>query len=94
MRKIYQVYGQDAHEMTLKLLEAADAIRLVPAGGNVALKPNLVVAGTPEEGATTHAGVLMRLHRILPQPWRRRHKRHRRQLGRRRDHARHAAGRL
>ena len=58
MRKIYQVYGQDAHEMTLKLLEAADAIRLVPAGGNVALKPNLVVAGTPEEGATTHAGVL------------------------------------
>ena len=24
MRKIYQVYGQDAHEMTLKLLEAAD----------------------------------------------------------------------
>ena len=30
----------------------------MPAGGNVALKPNLVVAGTPEEGATTHAGVL------------------------------------
>ncbi len=58
MSKIYQIYGQDAHEMTLKLLEAADAIRLVPAGGSVALKPNLVIAGTPESGAVTHAGVL------------------------------------
>ena len=44
--------------MTLRLLEAAHAIRLVPAGGSVALKPNLVIAGTPESGATTHAGVL------------------------------------
>ena len=58
MAKIYQIYGQDAHDMTMKLLEASDAIRLVPSGGSVALKPNLVVAGTPENGATTHAGVL------------------------------------
>ena len=58
MSKIYQIYGQDAHDMTIKLLEASDAIRLVPSGGSVALKPNLVVAGTPESGATTHAGVL------------------------------------
>ena len=58
MPKIYQIYGQDAHDMTLKLLEASDAIRLVPAGGSVALKPNLVIAGTPESGSTTHAGVL------------------------------------
>lgn len=58
MGKIYQIYGQDAHAMTVKLLEAADAIRLVPQGGSVALKPNLVVAGSPENGATTHAGVL------------------------------------
>ncbi len=58
MGKIYQIYGQDAHEMTLKLLTAADAIRLVPAGGSVALKPNLVIAGTPESGSTTHPGVL------------------------------------
>ena len=58
MANIYQIYGQDAHDMTLKLLEASDAIRLVPAGGSVALKPNLVIAGTPEDGATTHAGVL------------------------------------
>ena len=58
MGKIYQIYGEDAHEMTLRLLEAAGAIDLVPASGSVALKPNLVVAGTPENGATTHAGVL------------------------------------
>lgn len=58
MGKIYQIYGQDAHAMTLELLEAADAIRLVPEGGSVALKPNLVVAAPPEGGATTHAGVL------------------------------------
>ena len=58
MSSIYQIYGQDAHAMTLALLEAANAIQRVPAGGSVALKPNLVVAGTPESGATTHAGVL------------------------------------
>ena len=52
MSKIYQMYGRDAHTMTLRLLEAADAIRLVPAGGSVALKPNLVVAAPPESGAT------------------------------------------
>ena len=58
MSKIYQIYGQDAHDMTQKLLEASDAARLVPPGGSVALKPNLVIAGTPESGSTTHAGVL------------------------------------
>ena len=58
MGKIYQIYGRDAHDMTLRLLEASNAISLVPSGGSVALKPNLVIAGSPEDGATTHAGVL------------------------------------
>ena len=58
MAAIYEIYGRNAHEMTVKLLEAAEAVRLVPAGGSVALKPNLVIAGTPESGATTHPGVL------------------------------------
>ena len=58
MGKIYQIYGQNAHEMTLALLTTSDAITRVPSGGSVALKPNLVIAGTPESGATTHAGVL------------------------------------
>lgn len=58
MSKIWQIYGRDAHEMTRRLLEAANAISLAPKGGSVALKPNLVVADSPENGATTHAGVL------------------------------------
>lgn len=58
MRKIFNIYGKDAHEMTKKLLDASEAFKLVPSSGDVALKPNLVVAGTPERGATTHAGVL------------------------------------
>ena len=58
MSKIYNIYSTDSHAMTLALLEAVDAISLVPSGANVALKPNLVVAGSPDKGATTHAGVL------------------------------------
>ena len=58
MSKIYQIYGQDACGMTRALLEKANAIALVPEGRSVALKPNLVIAGTPESGATTHPGVL------------------------------------
>ena len=58
MSKIWQIYGSDAHKMTLKLLEAADAARLVPAGGSVALKPNLVVSSHPDAGAVTHPGVV------------------------------------
>lgn len=58
MSRIYQIYGRDAHGMTRALLEASEAIRRVPAGGSVALKPNLVIAGSPDSGATTHAGVL------------------------------------
>ncbi len=55
---ITEIFGSDAHEMTLALLEAMDAAVLVPKGGGVALKPNLVIAGTPESGSTTHPGVL------------------------------------
>lgn len=58
MGKIYQIYGRDAHEMTLSLLRASDAVRLVPPGGSVALKPNLVVPDSPENGATTHPGAV------------------------------------
>lgn len=55
---IYQVFGDDAHKMTRQLLEAAKVIERIPKGGSVALKPNLVIAGRPEGGATTHPGVL------------------------------------
>ena len=58
MSKIFNIFGTDSHLMTKNLLIASNAIKLVPPGGNVALKPNLVVAGTPDNGATTHPGVL------------------------------------
>ena len=55
---IWQIHGDDAHDMTLRLLEACEAHRLVPGGGSVALKPNLVLAAEPEGGAVTHPGVV------------------------------------
>ena len=58
MSEIYEIYGTDAHEMTVKLLEAARVSEIVPKDASIALKPNLVMAGRPETGATTHAGVL------------------------------------
>lgn len=58
MGKIYEIFGTDAHTMTKSLMERADVIHRIPAGADVALKPNLVVAGRPETGATTHGGVL------------------------------------
>ncbi len=58
MSAIYEIFGSDAHEMTMALLEAARAAERIPRGASVALKPNLVVSAPPENGATTHAGVL------------------------------------
>ena len=58
MGRIYEVFGTDAHEMTLSLLRSADVKSMIPAGASVALKPNLVLASPPEQGATTHPGVL------------------------------------
>ena len=58
MPVIYEIFGSDAHEMTKALMERAGVAGQIPTGASVALKPNLVVAATPESGATTHAGVL------------------------------------
>lgn len=55
---IYQIYGTDPHQMTKALMEAVKAADQIPAGAEVALKPNLVLAGKPDRGATTHSGVL------------------------------------
>ena len=58
MGRIYEVFGTDAREMTLSLLRSAGVKSMIPAGASVALKPNLVLASPPEQGATTHPGVL------------------------------------
>ena len=58
MSKIYEIYGTDAHEMTKELMRAADIATKIPQGASIALKPNLILAANPDNGATTHAGVL------------------------------------
>ena len=62
MSKIYEIYGTDAHEMTKALMQAAEVADRIaacfPRNANIALKPNLILAADPDEGATTHAGVL------------------------------------
>ena len=55
---IWQIHGTDAHAMTLQLLDACKAYQLVPTDGSVALKPNLILASVPEDGAVTHPGVV------------------------------------
>lgn len=58
-RKIYTVYGHDARAMTKALLEAGNtAEKIGGKNARIVLKPNLVVAKTPDSGATTHGGVL------------------------------------
>ena len=54
--KIYEIFGTDAHEMTKALMEAARIEEHIPRGASIALKPNLILAARPENGATTHAG--------------------------------------
>ena len=58
MAKIYEIFGKDAHDMTIALLTAANAADMVVPGASIVLKPNLVAESTPESGATTHPGVL------------------------------------
>lgn len=58
-RRIFTVYGSDAHRMAIALLEAGDvAGKIGGKDARIVLKPNLVVSKPPESGATTHAGVL------------------------------------
>ena len=58
MSKIYEIYGTDSAKMTKELMKAASVSDSIPKGADIVLKPNLVRAGTPDTGATTHAGIL------------------------------------
>ncbi|MDD3366001.1 MAG: DUF362 domain-containing protein [Sphaerochaetaceae bacterium] len=55
---IIMIYGTDAFEMTSALLKYSDISTLVPKTASIVLKPNLVVAASPEEGATTHPEIV------------------------------------
>jgi len=58
MSKIFEIFGDDINNMTIKLLECADINSQIPSGASIALKPNLVNATRPQKGATTHAEIL------------------------------------
>ncbi len=57
---IFVVYGDQIKEMTFSLLEKANIEKLIPSKtAKIGLKPNLVVARTPEGGATTHPKIVV-----------------------------------
>ena len=56
--KIYMIYGRDPSSMTRSLLEAEDAASLIgDRSSRIVIKPNFVIAGDPDDGATTHTGI-------------------------------------
>ena len=57
--KIFITYGKDARDMAIDLLKAANIADEIPKGAAIGLKPNLVVADRPENGATTHTGIVI-----------------------------------
>lgn len=57
-RVIRVLYGDDGRAMARALLEAADAAAIIPRGASVVLKPNLVTASPPAQGATTHTEIV------------------------------------
>ena len=58
MSRIYEIYGTDAHSMTMSLMDVADAAGMIPDGAKIVIKPNLVNASPAESGATTHPGAV------------------------------------
>ena len=55
--RIIVVYGDQAKEMTLSLLAAAQIEKDIPLNARIGIKPNLVNTTLPENGATTHCGI-------------------------------------
>ena len=57
MSSIFEIYGTDAHSMTLQLMQAANVAAMIPKGASVALKPNLVTDSKAYEGDRTNLDV-------------------------------------
>ena len=47
MSKIFEIFGNEPHEMTKALMKADSIAEQIPKGASIALKPNLVHAGRP-----------------------------------------------
>ncbi|WP_291637235.1 DUF362 domain-containing protein, partial [Clostridium sp.] len=64
--EIIVVYGNQIKDMTLKLLKEIDFTNLISSkDSKIGLKPNLVVARTPEGGATTHPIIVITIIEYL-----------------------------
>ena len=58
-KEIRVIYGKDIAAMTRSLLTNYDmASKIGDKNAKIALKPNLVVASTPDTGATTHVEII------------------------------------
>lgn len=64
--EIIAIYGTKIKEMTTNLMEGVDFPSLLPdKDARIALKPNLVVATTPDTGATTHTEIVCAIIEFL-----------------------------
>ena len=58
-KNIYMIYGSNLSFMTKRLLESIDVYSQIGAKEKrIVIKPNLVIAGRPDEGATTHTEIV------------------------------------
>ena len=58
-KEIRVIYGKEIAAMTRRLLEDYDmASKIEDKDAKIALKPNLVIAATPDTGATTHMEII------------------------------------
>ena len=57
--KIYMIYGKDPFSMSMELLSAIQAEKLIERkDARIIIKPNFVIADRPERGATTHTEIV------------------------------------
>lgn len=63
---IIAVYGSDPYHMTTRLLGAINFEKILPdKNSSIVLKPNIVIAATPEGGATTHPEIVVAIIETL-----------------------------
>ncbi len=56
--EIYVLYGNQPVKMAKEILEAVKLADSIPKDAKIGIKPNLVVAKTPDSGATTHTELI------------------------------------
>ncbi|TZE81352.1 DUF362 domain-containing protein [Calorimonas adulescens] len=64
-RTLYVIYGNDGKSMVKQLLKQVNPFKNLSKNASIALKPNLVVAKSPETGATTDIGMIMGIIEFL-----------------------------